>query len=342
MKRIIACCLFLVVLLSVIRAFRKDDAWETRERYLLGTACAITLYARSPETRERAFQDAFNVITDIDRSMSVFSDSSELSVLNRTAFRSPVSVSGDLLYILQKSREIAILTDGAFDMTTLPLFKLWGFFSAEHSVPKKIDIEQARTCVDYRNIQIMPYDDSQRAWVSYMQEGMMIDLGGIAKGYACDRARRALECHEITDALINIGGTIYGMGRSKSGDLWRIGIRDPRDHSGLKKVITLVDRAVSTSGDYEQFFMRDGKRYAHIIDPRSGYPVEDTVAVTVIAPSGLMADGLSTGIFVLGADQGIALASRLADVEALIYTSENGEITEALSPRFADFVEISK
>jgi FAD:protein FMN transferase len=342
MRKIIVLCVLLGLAVWGTTFMIKGDPWQRQARYLLGTTCEITLYSTDRETRNRAFHAAFNAIGHIHSYLNVFSDSSDLSVLNNTAFISPVPVSADLLYVLQKSKEIAILTDGAFDVTTLPLFKLWGFYSSDYTVPKKDDIVKTLDLVDYRNIKITPSADSGKARVSFMVDGMAIDFGGIAKGYACDQARRALEENGIQNALINIGGTIYAMGHGKSEDAWRIGIRDPRDHVHIKRVIALSERAVSTSGDYEQYFMHEGKRYGHILDPRSGYPVEHTVAVTVIAPSGLMADGLSTGLFVLGAEKGAALVARMQDVEAVMYTYRNGTIKETLSPQFSEFIEITK
>jgi len=327
-----------IVILFILTAFlcgflfKKNLNREIRRQFLLGTMCEITLVGESAEMRNDAFLAAFESIKEINDSMSIFDKTSELSQINDSAVLTHMPISVELYRIIKKSVQLAQLTDGAFDITTLPLFKLWGFYNGTYSVPKQNDIESTLKRVGYQNIQFggegLGTDFVSKPTIGFHKEGVMIDLGGIAKGYACDRAVEVIQLQGIDNALVNIGGTIYALGRPQKNKQWVIGVRDPRKKRGLTRSLRLENQAVSTSGNYEQFFIQDGKRYSHILDPRRGYPVQDVCAATVITTNAMQADGLSTGIFVLGPEKGIELLESIPETEGFMYTYQDGEINE--------------
>lgn len=248
-----------------------------------------------------------------------------------------IPVSPDTLALTQEAIQLAELTDGAFDPTVAPLIDLWGFVEVtdhDHSdesvvssgsptpmrgvqVPSIKDIEDTLALVDYRTVEIDPAESRIRLSLP----GQQLDLGGIGKGYAADRAAEILKSYGIEHALIDTGGDIVAVGSRDDGQPWRLAIRHPRS-SGIMAVIGVRDLAVATSGDYERYFEVDGTRYNHIIDPRTGWPASELMSVTVLAPTGVQADALATAVFVLGVEKGTQLVESLPDVEALLVSVE--------------------
>lgn len=321
--------------------FIRPNTFEHRSQLLLGTVCEITLSGETQELRDKAFSDAFEVIKMIEEQLSVFSPTSELSEVNAYAYVSDVMISPELYEVVKKSIEISDLTHGAFDITTYPLCKLWKSRLETENVPSLKEIEEIKKNIGYDKIQLVGETCDGTVCTSskiqYLQEGLLMDLGGIAKGYACDKVVESLKANSITKGLVNVGGTLYAFGKSPHNKPWVIGIRNPREKEKNVLSVTLDDRAVATSGNYEQFMTVNGKHYTHIIDPRSGYPVEDVVSVTVIAATAMEADGLSTGFFVLGAEEGIALANTIPQIETLIIRENNGSFDSFKSDGFSKF-----
>jgi len=248
----------------------------------------------------------FTEIKRVENLLSKYKEDSEIAKLNRIG---KLKVSPDTFYVLQKAKEFWQLSDGGFDITVGPLMDLWGFSDKKYYLPKDKEIKQALSRVGFDKI-IFNLDDNV---VEFKVLGMKIDVGAIAKGYALDCAVKELKEHLIKSCLINAGGQIYCLG-GKFGRAWNIAVRRPRNN-GFRDYLKLKDRAVATSGDYEQYFINKGKRYAHIFNPKTGYPAgSGVVSVTVIAPDGLTADALSTSIFILGKDKGQKLAKIFKDV----------------------------
>lgn len=248
----------------------------------------------------------FNEIKRVEGLLSKYKEDSEISRLNRLG---ELRVSQETFYILEKAKEFWQVSDGAFDVTIGPLVDLWGFTDKKFSFPEKEKIEDALAKVGFEKIILHPDDNV----VKFKLYGMRLDLGAVAKGYAVDCAVRKLRACGIKSCLINAGGQIYCLG-DNSGRPWKVAIQDPRS-PGFKEYLELHDQAVATSGDYEQYFMHQGERYAHILNPKTGYPADSgVVCVTVIAPDGLTADALATSIFVLGKDKGLKLAQRFNQV----------------------------
>lgn len=274
------------------------------KRVMMGTFVEVI----SPQ--KEAVKIAFNEISRIERLLSKYNPESEVSKLNKFG---TLKASPETFYVIKKAKEFYSLSNGAFDITVAPLMEIWGFTSKQYSLPSEEKIKEALKLVGSNKIIL--HDNS--FVIQFKTSGMKIDLGAIAKGYAVDCAIEKIKKHGIKDCLINAGGQIYCLG-DKYGKPWRVAIRNPRE-DGLVNYLKLKDRAISTSGDYEQYFTKGKKRYAHIINPKTGYPAESSIAsVTVIAMDGLTADALSTSIFVLGKEKGELMAKKLGITEVRI------------------------
>jgi thiamine biosynthesis lipoprotein len=257
--------------------------------------------------------------------MSNYKKESVLSQLNKNASEEPTDCNNELAYVIEQSLQYSDMTDGAFDITIGPLMKKWGFFKDQGRIPGKEELASTLESVSYKNIIIeektiksLSKNPVTVKTVYFKNAGTRIDLGGIGKGYAVDMAARVLKQNGISSALINFAGNIYTFGTPPGKDSWVIGLQHPRKSEGLLGAFEIKDKAVSTSGDYEKFFTIEGKRYSHIIDPRTGNPVKGIVSVTIVTDNATRADALSTGVFVLGLEQGMALIEKLTDVEGII------------------------
>jgi thiamine biosynthesis lipoprotein len=311
-------------------------------RILMDTFCSITVVASSKEEAKAAIEAGFGEILKLETLLNYFSPESELSAINNAAGAAPLKVTKETVEILIKAMHIAEYTDGAFDPTLAPVIKLWKFskIPSDSVMPSGGDVDKALQRIGYRKVAI----DRGSSEVLLKEGGMEIDLGGIAKGYAADKAVLAIQSLGIQSALVAIAGDIRGFGTNTSGQPWRVGIQNPRPETDSEKpwedilaTIQLKDSAISTSGDYQRFFMRDGKRYHHILDPHTGYPAESgLISSTVIAPEGYLTDGLSTAVFILGAEKGI----RLLEEKGLGGVLVNSEKKIYLTKSLRDNIEI--
>lgn len=302
MKKVLfsAFCLLLVTLLFGCQ----DKTLHKDTQVMMGTFVEVI----SPD--KEAPNIVFTEIRRVENLLSKYKEDSEIAKLNKLG---KLKVGPETFYVLQKAKDFWQFSDGVLDITVGPLVDLWGFSDKKYYLPKDKEIKQALSRVGFDKI-IFNIDDNM---VEFKIPGMKIDLGAIAKGYAVDCAVRKLKEHQIKSCLINAGGQIYCLG-DKFGRPWRIAVRGPRN-KGFWDYLKLKDEAVATSGDYEQYFMNKGKRYAHIVNPKTGYPSNSgIVSVTVIAPDGLTADALTTSIFILGKDKGMELAKKFTDVKVEI------------------------
>ncbi len=296
----------LVVLISAILFFipKPENLSKKlfKEEYLaLGTYLQVI----SPD--KDAGKIVFDEIKRIESLLSKYDPDSEVSRLNRTGV---LKTSPETFYIVKKSKEFYSLTNGAFDITVAPLVDIWGFTEKKYEVPLETNIIKTLKLVGSDKIILREKDFV----IQFKTSGMKIDLGAIAKGYAVDCAVKKLKEHGIKSCLINAGGQIYCLG-DRLGKPWRIGIKNPRSGK-VRGKLRLRNRAIATSGDYEQYFFKDEKRYTHIINPKTGFPVENAIAsVTVLAPDSTTADALSTAIFVLGKDKIKLLTQRIKGIE---------------------------
>jgi FAD:protein FMN transferase len=297
------------------------DGEEVAERVGLAMGSKLSLQALTsdPAQAESAFEAIFAEFERLDRLLSVWKPGSDVLKVNAAAGVSPAAVGPDLIDVLQTARQISEWTHGKFDVTFGALSDIWKFDQdQDDSVPTPEQIAVRRPLVDYKAIEV----DRAAHTVFLRRKGMRMHLGGIGKGYAVEHAVQILRSRGFHNFLIQAGGDMYVAG-TKHGRPWRLGIADPRNPAQSFGTLDLTDGTFSTSGDYERTFIKDGVRYHHIIDPETGMPARGCRSVTIVTNSPRLADGLSTGVFLLGAEEGMALVERLPDVEAVIVTDRN-------------------
>jgi thiamine biosynthesis lipoprotein len=252
--------------------------------------------------------------------LSVWKENSDVVRINANAGKSPVAVSAETLEVLAIARQVSDWTRGKFDVTFGALSDVWKFDQdQDDAVPTSAQIAARLPLIDYRQL----VTDTGHGTAFLRKGGMRAHLGGIGKGYAVDRGVAILRAAGLRDFSVQAGGDLYVAGRR--GDRpWRLGIADPRAPEGpVFARVELSDSTFSTSGDYERFFMKDGVRYHHILDPQTGQPARLSRSVTIVSKRAVLADGLSTGVFLLGPEEGMALIERLPDVEGVIVGADN-------------------
>jgi len=299
----------LLCLLLLLPGMARAD-WISREEAIMGTRCSVELWSDDPARGEAAISSVFDDMRRIDRLMSTWKDDTEMSLVNREAGRHPVKISEELFRLLQESVRYSELTHGAFDITYASVGYLYDFKKGVH--PDQKAIEAALPGINWRHMVL----DENNFTVFFQRPGMRIDLGGIAKGYSVDRGIEILQKQGITRAMVNAGGDTRIIG-DRFGRPWVVGIRDP-DHEGRMFLrIPLTDTAFSTSGDYERYFDEDGKRFHHIIDPKTGDSARKCRSVTVISGTALRTDALTKSVFIMGPEEGIRFIDTLPDVDAV-------------------------
>jgi thiamine biosynthesis lipoprotein len=303
MKKFNFLALSLILLMFILNGCENRRLYQNKQ-VLMGTF--VEVISSDP----RAANIAFAEIRRIESILSKYRENSELSQLNKNA---KMAVSPELFFILNKSYDFWKKSDGAFDVTIGPLMDIWGFTNKDYRLPNTQEIKKTLRAVGMNKIIFTNKDNV----VKFKIREMKLDLGAIAKGYAVDLAVNKLKEAGIKSALVNAGGQIYCLG-DKFGKPWKVAVRHPRK-KGLLITLELKNQAVATSGDYEQYFEIKDRRYAHILNPKTGYPAESgVISVTVIAPEGLTADALSTAIFVLGKEKGKKLAEKFPGVKIKI------------------------
>jgi thiamine biosynthesis lipoprotein len=284
-----------------------------RTQFVMGTLVEISVIGQDNESTADAMTQAFHEMQGIEKRMSRTIEESEVCRVNEAAGKHPVEVSRDLLLVARLARETSHLSEGAFDITVGSLVNLWTRCWKEDRVPTQEEVLGALRWVDYKDLVI----DEARSRLFLTGMGMELTLGGIAKGYAVDRAFHVLHDFGVEDLIVNAGGDLR-TGGTKFGAPWIVGIRDPRDGSRIMTKMSVTNAAVATSGDYERFFIKNGVRYHHILDPRTGFPARRCRSVTVVCDELVWADALATAVFVLGPVQGLDLVEKRPDTEALI------------------------
>lgn len=289
-------------------------------RFLLGTVCEITVISPNKQTAEKAIENAYKKIELIER-ICGYKPDSEVSKINANSGKQPVKVSPKIIEVIELAIKTGDLTNGAFDITIAPVISLWGFKKEIQRVPSTSEIKKVLPLVNYKNIVI----DKTRSAVFLPRPGMAIDLGGIAKGYALRQAMNVLKNCGIKQAMINLGGDIEVIGGRGNNKPWRIGVQHPRKPNELVTVLEYKDKIVATSGDYHRYFVKQSKRYHHIMNPKTGYPTRnDCISVTLITNNRDSAV-TSAGIFVLGPENGMKLVESIPDTEAIIITENKNE-----------------
>ncbi len=311
---------------------RRPPLRETR--LVLGTSATITIYDdRVPRgIMERVFDRVVEIESLMSSNASNWPDS-EVLTINRAAGRHPVAVSEDTFEVVERGIRYSSLTNGVFDISVGPLVSLWGVGTPRERVPTMDEILAAIPLIDFSRVEI----DPEQRTVFLPDEGMAIDVGGIAKGFAVQEAAELLRSEGVTRAVLDFGGDVYTVGRRPDNNLWRIGLQSPEaGRGGIIAVIESSNTSVVTSGAYERFFIQDGVRYHHMIDISTGFPARsEVVSVTAIAENATLSDVLSTAGFILGLQEGIELFMRIPDVEGIFVTEDRRVfVTDGLGERF--------
>lgn len=307
----------------------KDPLTETQT--LLHTAVQISIYHKG---QEDAMKEAFTYMRDMEKLFSTNLEGSDVYRINQAAGKETVKVQPETFELIKKALEIGQLTDGAFDITIGAVTNLWQIGSEKARVPSQEEIDQALPKLDYRKVTLNEEDQT----VKLEEEGMVLELGGISKGYIGSGVQRIFQKYGISTAIINLGGNVIVMGTSPSNDQgWNVGVQDPDKTRGAvvgSKRVT--DGVVITSGIYERYLEENGKTYHHILDPKTGYPLENNISgVSVFTKESLDGDAYSTSLFLLGIDKGKEFINQLDDVEAVFIDKDHGvHLTEGLKDSF--------
>ena len=294
----------------------------------MGTWASLTLVTNDSASVAGLAYETLKVFHRVDSLMSNWTKVSEVARINRMAAPYEITVQPDVGDVIDFAQLVAKESDGAFDITIEPLVRLWGFLGGTPRVPTQNEIDATLERVGQDKIRFNPADRS----IHFMRDGVAIDLGGIAKGYSVDRAAELLRNASVTDALIDLSGNMVALGsaahRNDSDNGWHLGIRDPSGDRPYLGRVVLHNAAIATSGDYEQFVDSDGKRYGHILDPRTGWSANGLTSVTVIADRATVADAWATALFVLGPEKGRRVAHERDDLAViLVEPGDDGRTT---------------
>jgi len=318
-KKKIKIVALLVVLMFLLAACTKNEEPMTKEEIIFGSIpVKITIFDSS---KEKELEEAFELIKEIDNKMSKNKETSEVSAINSKAGKDYVSVSKETFEVIKKSEAFYKTSKGYFDITIGPLVELWDIGPTTGHIPKETEIQKVLELINYNNIM---FNESNYE-IKLSKENMIIDLGGIAKGYAADVVVDYFKTSGINKAIINLGGNVSVMGQKNEDDLWSVGIQNPLEPTGSSLgILKASNLSVVTSGTYQRYFEEDGVRYHHILDPKDGYPIRNNLqSVTIVTEISLRADALSTTLFALGLEEGLELANNDESIEAIFVTKEN-------------------
>ncbi len=285
--------------------------WQTEDAAIMGTTIRVEVWHEDAKLRQQGIDKVLEEMERVNRLMSPYIEDSQLSKINKHAHEGPVEVDQDLFDVINRSLEVSRLTSGAFDITYASVGHLFNY--RKEIKPSEEEIEQARTLIDYKNVVL----DKDHSSVAFLKQGVKIDLGGIAKGFAVDQSIQHLRDLGIQHALVSAGGDTRLLG-DRLGRAWLVGIRDPSNTEEVIVMLPLQDEALSTSGDYERFFIEDGEKYHHIIHPNTGKSASEVRSVSILASDSTTTDALSTSIFVMGVSEGLSLLNSLQGVEGVI------------------------
>ncbi len=320
--RLISLSLVLIILTGCLGPRQEEPQGELEETFFVMDTLVTVQFHAAAGKGQAVLSAIEGEMRRLESILSAHLPDSDIALIDGAAGSSPVKVSPETLEVLDTALAYAQLTDGAFDITLAPVLELYDFSGLDPQRPTQEQLHEYLPLVDWRKVKV----DRVQGTVLLQERGMKIDLGGIAKGYITDAVVEIMVAHGIEYGLVNAGGDIRLLGPKIDGNPWRVGIKDPNNpHSAFFAVVEIARGAIVTSGDYERFFIADGVRYHHILDPQTGLPAHGARSVTVTAPDAELADLLGTAIFVLGAEPGLALAESLPGVEAVIWEAE-GEV----------------
>ncbi|MEW6053226.1 MAG: FAD:protein FMN transferase [Nitrospirota bacterium] len=293
----------------------------------MDTVVTVSVVSDSPDDADKAIEAAFDRIESLEKMLSLYLPESEISHINKDAGKSPVRVSADVFELLSKAVYVSEMTGGAFDATIGAVSVLYDFHSS--TMPPEEAITKNLVLVNYRDMIL----DKSASTVLLRKKGMLVDSGGIAKGFAADKAVDVLKKRGIQSGLVSVAGDIRTFGLKPDGKPWRIGIRNPRAAENRDEIIGAIelrDTAISTSGDYERFFMLEGQRYHHLLNPETGYPAQGCRSVSVIAGETAFSDAFATGAFILGPQKGLRLLQKMGFEGIIIDSNGAMSMTDGL------------
>ena len=314
---LVAILIIVVILIIILFTSKQESEPVERTFYSLGTIIQLKV---SGKNAEKAIEESVARLNEIDDKMSAFKNYSDISNINNNSGEDFQAVSEETFSLLKTSVKYSELTEGAFDPTIRPLVNLWGIGTDFENVPSQEGINKKVSLVNYKNI-IFNKDNNS---VKLLYKNQSVDLGGIAKGYATDVVKDILIRNKIKSGIIDLGGNIYVLGKKIDGTPWLVGIQDPFTPRGnFIGVLNASNKSVVTSGYYEKYFIKDGKKYHHIIDPLTGYPSESNIiSATIISDKSIDGDGLSTGVYIMGQDKATKLIESIPGVDAIFITDE--------------------
>jgi thiamine biosynthesis lipoprotein len=290
----------------------------------MGSRFDITVVANDSIQANKYINTAVAEISRIEKLISSWDNNSQTSEINHNAGIKPVKVDKELFDLIERAIGISKLTDGAFDISYASMDRIWKFDGSMTKMPSKEEITTSVEKVGYQNIVL----DKKNSTVFLKLEGMKIGFGAIGKGYAADKAKKLLISKNVSSGIINASGDMNTWGKQPNGNEWKVAITNPMDKNKVFALLPITNGAVVTSGNYEKYVNFNGKRYTHIIDPRTGYPSTGIISVTVFAPKAELADALATSVFVMGKEAGLDRINQLPKTECIII-DDNGNITKS-------------
>jgi len=311
MKTILLNRLLLLILLQCSYTRIIQAEWIDYRFPVMGTEVRVRFFLKDEVKAEAAKQAVITEMHRIDNNMSPFKSDSLLSRVNRDAATSAVTITSELFKVIENALNISKLTHGAFDISFSSIGYLYDY--RKGLKPSNTQLQSKLNLIDYRSIIL----NKKQSSIFFKHKGMKIDLGGIAKGLSVDNCIAILKSFGVKDASVTAGGDTYALG-DNAGKMWNVGIQHPRHKKEVLSILPLANTAISTSGDYERFFIEDGKRYHHIINPKTGKSASEVQSVTILANTSVYADALSTSVFILGVTDGLKLAESLNNVSAII------------------------
>ncbi|RAW02639.1 FAD:protein FMN transferase [Pseudochryseolinea flava] len=287
-----------------------------KQARLMGSAFEFVVVG--DDSSEIYLTHAIDEVIRLEALLTEFSKTSQTAMINDNAGLKPVRVDDEVFTLIQRCKKISSLSQGAFDITAAPLKKLYNFKGGDFKFPDQSDINRTLTLVGTDKIEM--HNDQH---VFLKNKGMRLTFAGVGKGYAADKVKALLQQKGVESGVINASGDLTVWGKRADGSPWKVGIADPNNKSKVLLSIPLENASLATSGDYEQYFEMNGKRYSHTIDPKTGIPVSNVKSVTVVSPSAELSDALATAVFVMGPDVGMNFIEQLPQVHALMITAEN-------------------
>ncbi|VYU18988.1 FAD:protein FMN transferase [Clostridium tertium] len=313
--------LLLILSLGLITSCSKNKASQeplSKSEILMGTTVTVTLYDSNDS---KILDKVFNKVKELESTLSINENGTLVDEINENAGIKPVKVDDDTYTLIEKGLEYSNLSNGLFDISVGPIVKLWSIGLPEARVPSLEEIQAKLPLVNYKDVEL---NDSDKT-VYLKNKGMMLDLGGIAKGYTADVISSILTDEGVESAIINLGGNIFTHGKKVNGSDWKIGIQDPfSERGGIIGTLTTSNKSVVTSGIYERYIEEDGVRYHHILNPSTGYPYDNEIAgITIVSDKSIDGDALSTSVFAMGVEEGMKFVNSQSGIDAIFVTKDN-------------------